>query len=88
MLGAFLRRRFSSAAPPGHSALSSAASSPAAPSKLFDKILIANRGEISCRVARTCRKMGIKTAAIYSDADAAALHVREADEVSSSALGS
>ncbi|TNF58080.1 MAG: acetyl/propionyl/methylcrotonyl-CoA carboxylase subunit alpha [Rhodobacteraceae bacterium] len=47
---------------------------------MFNKILIANRGEIACRVIKTARKMGIKTVAIYSDADAHALHVRMADE--------
>jgi len=47
---------------------------------LFKKILIANRGEIACRVIRTARRMGIKTVAVYSDADARAPHVRMADE--------
>ncbi len=47
---------------------------------MFKKILIANRGEIACRVIRTARAMGIKTVAVYSDADARAPHVREADE--------
>ena len=47
---------------------------------MFKKILIANRGEIACRVIKTARKMGIKTVAVYSEADAAALHVEMADE--------
>jgi propionyl-CoA carboxylase alpha chain len=47
---------------------------------MFDKILIANRGEIACRVIKTARKMGIKTVAVYSDADRNALHVQMADE--------
>jgi propionyl-CoA carboxylase alpha chain len=47
---------------------------------MFKKILIANRGEIACRVIKTARKMGIKTVAIYSDADKNALHVEMADE--------
>ena len=47
---------------------------------MFNKILIANRGEIACRVIRTAKRMGIKTVAVYSDADARAPHVRMADE--------
>ncbi|QIL02608.1 acetyl/propionyl/methylcrotonyl-CoA carboxylase subunit alpha [Sphingomonas sinipercae] len=47
---------------------------------MFKKILIANRGEIACRVVRTAKRMGIKTVAVYSDADARAPHVKMADE--------
>ena len=47
---------------------------------MFEKILIANRGEIACRVIKTARRMGIKTVAVYSDADRGALHVKMADE--------
>ncbi|AQS48710.1 acetyl/propionyl-CoA carboxylase subuit alpha [Thioclava nitratireducens] len=47
---------------------------------MFKKILIANRGEIACRVIKSAQKMGIKTVAVYSDADAQALHVQMADE--------
>uniref|UniRef100_A0AAX7SQB6 Propionyl-CoA carboxylase alpha chain, mitochondrial n=1 Tax=Astatotilapia calliptera TaxID=8154 RepID=A0AAX7SQB6_ASTCA len=48
--------------------------------KTFDKILIANRGEIACRVIKTCKKMGIQTVAVHSDVDSSAVHVKMADE--------
>ncbi|KAI9486982.1 MAG: VTC domain-containing protein [Benjaminiella poitrasii] len=48
--------------------------------KTFNKLLIANRGEIACRIIKTAKKMGIKTVAVYSDLDATSLHVRMADE--------
>ena len=47
---------------------------------MFKRILIANRGEIACRIIRTARRMGIETVAVYSDADRDALHVAQADE--------
>src|ERR671917_687584 len=47
---------------------------------MLKSLLIANRGEIACRIVRTARQMGIRTIAVYSDADAKALHVRQADE--------
>jgi 3-methylcrotonyl-CoA carboxylase alpha subunit len=47
---------------------------------MFNKILIANRGEIACRVAATARRLGVRTVAVYSDADANAAHVQACDE--------
>ncbi|MDP4982778.1 biotin carboxylase N-terminal domain-containing protein, partial [Pseudoalteromonas tunicata] len=47
---------------------------------MLKKILIANRGEIACRIIKTAKRLGLKTVAVYSDADANALHVKHADE--------
>ena len=47
---------------------------------MFRKILIANRGEIACRIQRTADRLGVATIAVYSDADAGALHVRMCEE--------
>ena len=49
---------------------------------MFDKLLIANRGEIACRIARTARRPGLRTVAAYSDADVGARHATAADEAS------
>ena len=47
---------------------------------MFKKILIANRGEIACRVMRTARRLGVRSVAVFADADRGALHVKTADE--------
>ena len=47
---------------------------------MIESLLVANRGEIACRIFRTARRLGLRTIAVFSDADAGARHVREADE--------
>jgi 3-methylcrotonyl-CoA carboxylase alpha subunit len=58
-----------------------------APYRRFHTLLIANRGEIACRVIRTARAMGLRSVAVYSEADRGAMHVAEADEACSDRRG-
>ncbi len=72
--------RLAAATAPGWCRLFSEAALGAVGGRLFNKLLVANRGEIAVRVMRTAKRLGIPTVAIFSEADAAAVHARYADE--------